>query len=103
MEQLILMLGTTSYKFNEGDKENSGASIYYINSNPLGSLVKDKKGYLPAKQTVPFDFVKDLIVPGVYKATFEFVSNSKGKQEVMISNLSFVKEADLSILFKEGK
>lgn len=107
MEQLILMLGTTSYKFSDGNSESSGASIYYVNSRPLGNLVADKKGYLPAKQAVAYDFVEDLKVPGIYNATFEFVSNSKGKQEVVISSLAFVKDADLSILFnnanKEGK
>lgn len=95
-----LILSKKAYDFVNGDGERiQGLKLSYINENP--SKRENEEGFTPMILNVnDKSILKSLKeVPGIYEMTFDQVTGKNNKPEIVLSEVSFLSETDLSILF----
>lgn len=95
-----LILSKKGYDFVNTEGERiQGLKLSYINENP--SKRENEEGFTPMILNVnDKSIVKSLKeVPGIYEMTFDQVTGKNNKPEIVLSDVTFLSETDLSILF----
>lgn len=100
MEQKILILGFTSYNFEDNKGvQRKGCKIQYITENPVNE--ENKKGYLPITQNFDFEEFNKLKTTGLglYNAKLSMLPGANGKAILGITSLDFIENIDFESLF----
>lgn len=93
MEQIIIVLGTKSYKFqNKETKEIiSGNAVHY-----LVNKAQEDNGYIPCKANMPFEFA----IQAPCKAKAKFIAvNASGKLTFKLDSIDYIEPIDFEEVF----
>lgn len=96
----VLITGIKTYSFTKENGEVlSGAKVSYLGSKP--SNLDNENGFIPMQVNVSLDILNNIgKVPGIYDLDFEMKSGKNNKPELMICGFDFIKDFDISSIYK---
>ncbi len=100
MDRVIILGHGKPYDFkNDLNEQVKGVKISYINQNSCNQV--GIKGYTPFQVSLDPIVLNDLkSVPGVYDVEYGMKPGKNNKPEAVVTSFKFVKELELSPLFK---